>query len=144
MAEGRVLAVDFGQRRLGIAISDPLGLTAQGLPTIHVRNLSEAVQAVQDLVSRYQVSEIVVGLPLHLSGAASRQSQKAKRFADLVCQACGRPVRLWDERYTSVEAARTLRQVGKSPSRHRDKLNELAAVFILQGYLERRHSQRKT
>jgi putative Holliday junction resolvase len=144
MGSGRILAVDFGQRRIGVAISDPLGLTAQSLPTLHVRNLKEAVQAVERLASQHDVAEIVVGLPLHLSGADSRQSERTRRFARLLHQACQRPVKLWDERYSSAEAMRTMRDLGESPSRHRDKLNQLAAVFILQGYLDRLHSQRET
>lgn len=143
MAEGRVLGIDYGERRIGVAVSDPLGLTAQGLPTLRVRNLPDAIERVLKLASEYDVAEIVVGLPLHLDGSESEQAKKARRFAERLKRASQRSVTLWDERLTTVQAERSLREMGRSPSRNRDQVNRLAAALLLQNYLDRKRGLRK-
>ena len=101
---GRILAIDFGERRLGLALSDPLGLTAQGLPTAERRNTREDLNFLHALTRRHKVSLIVVSNPLNMDGSEGPQSAKARAFAAEVARRVGVEVELWDERLTSVEA----------------------------------------
>src|SRR5262245_41969152 len=128
----RVLAVDFGDRRVGLALSYPLGVIAQPLPTITVHSLAEAVQQVADLARTRGVATIVVGLPLHLSGEKGARAGRSERFARELERATGIHVVLWDERLSSAEATRYLREDGR---RHhsRGDVDRVAASLILAG-----------
>ncbi len=104
------MALDVGSRRIGVAVSDPLGITAQGLDTIQRQNKRRDLEALRRLLSEYQIREVVVGLPLRLSGAEGTQSEKMRVFADDLRYHFGVTVHLWDERWTSTEANRLLRE----------------------------------
>ena len=132
----RVLALDVGSKRIGVAVSDPLGITAQGLETIQRQNKRRDLEALSNLITRYQVSEIVMGLPLRLSGAEGTQSGKMRAFADLLHSEFGIPVHLWDERWTSTEANRLLRETELSIEKRAQAVDRMAAVLILQSWLE--------
>jgi len=132
----RVLALDVGSKRIGVAVSDPLGITAQGLDTIQRQNKRRDLVALADVARRYEVGEIVVGLPLRLSGAEGTQSEKMRHFADELKAHLGVPVHLWDERWTSTEANRLLRETNLSIEKRAKAVDRMAAVLILQSWLE--------
>jgi putative Holliday junction resolvase len=126
---GRTLALDVGSKRIGVAVSDPLGITAQGLPTLQRQNKR------RDL-NDYQVREVVIGLPLRLSGAEGTQSEKMRRFAEDLHTHFGLPVHLWDERWTSTQANRLLREAELSIEKRAQAVDRMAAVLILQSWME--------
>ncbi len=134
----RILAIDFGTRRIGLAVSDPLGITAQGMPTLLRKNKRTDLAVLREVLARNQVQEIVVGLPLRLSGAESASTEKAREFAELLRKEFSLPVHLWDERFTSVEANRVLRESEMSIRKRGEAVDRLSAVLILQAFLERR------
>jgi putative holliday junction resolvase len=138
---GRILGLDVGLRRIGIAVSDPLGITAQGLETLQRRNKRHDLAALEQIIRQFEVKEIVVGLPLRLSGAESSQSEKIKVFADDLRRRFALPVHFWDERLTSVEANRLLRQTELSIEKRAKAVDRMAAVLILQGFMEARQSR---
>ncbi|MBI1740345.1 MAG: Holliday junction resolvase RuvX [Acidobacteriales bacterium] len=132
----RILALDVGSRRIGVAVTDPLGITAQGLATIQRQNKRRDLEALGRLLAEYQVREVVVGLPLRLSGAEGTQSEKMRRFADDLHDHFGVTVHLWDERWTSTEANRLLRETELSIEKRAKAVDRMAAVLILQSWLE--------
>lgn len=107
--KGRILALDLGKKRIGLALSDPLGLTAQGLPTLQRVNIRTDLAELDRLATEYDVRLILLGLPLHMSGDEGRQAQNAREFGERLAEWTGREVRLWDERLTTVEAQRVLK-----------------------------------
>ncbi len=135
---GRILALDFGTRRIGLAVSDPLGITAQGLPTLLRKNKRTDLATLRDVIERNEIHEIVVGLPLRLSGAESASTEKAREFATMLEKEFALPVHMWDERFTSVEANRVLRESEMSIKKRGEAVDRLSAVLILQAFLERR------
>lgn len=132
----RVLGLDVGSKTIGIAVSDPLGITAQGLPTIRRKNKRTDLQALEKLIHTYEIGEIVVGYPLRMSGAEGTQSAKMADFAEELRKTFGLPVQLWDERLTSAEANRVLRDSEMSIRRRGEVVDQLAAVLILQNWME--------
>jgi len=137
---GRVLGLDVGSRRIGIAVSDPLGITAQGLETLQRRNKRADLAALERVIREYAVREIVVGLPLRMSGAEGTQSEKMQLFAEELRKKFRLPVHLWDERLTSAEANRLLRETELSIERRAKAVDRMAAVLILQGWMEGKRS----
>ena len=138
---GRVLAIDLGVRRIGLAVSDPLGLTAQGLPTMERRNKREDMNFLKSLGRRNAVSLILVGNPLNMDGSEGPQSAKARAFASELEQHLHVEVQLWDERLTSVEAHRVLDETGVEKAGRGGTVDRLAAVLLLQSFLESRRPQ---
>lgn len=137
-AEARILGFDVGDRRIGIAISDPLGYTAQPLLTLHRSRRKDDLKSVGRLLRRHGVREAVVGNPLYMSGDVSPQALKAQAFADDLRTEFGLTVHLWDERLTTTEAHRHLDDLGHSADRADRKqiIDQVAAVLILQGFLD--------
>ncbi len=129
----RILAIDPGERRVGIAVSDPLGITAQGLETFDRRD-GDVLDHLDALVARYDVAEIVVGHPRALTGRPTAQTESAEALARAIERRTGVRVVLWDERLTSAEARRVTRGA-RAP---RGAVDRVAAVLILQGYLDAR------
>lgn len=132
----RVLALDVGSKRIGVAVSDELGITAQGLETIQRQNRRRDLEALRGLLTRFQVKEVVIGLPLRLSGAEGTQAGKMRAFAELLQSEFAVTVHLWDERWTSTEANRILRQADLSIQKRAQAVDRMAAVLILQSWLE--------
>ncbi|HJT69326.1 MAG TPA: Holliday junction resolvase RuvX [Terriglobales bacterium] len=132
----RILGLDVGSRTIGIAISDPLGITAQGLPTIRRQNKRLDFEQLAKIVGAFQIAEIVVGYPLRLSGAEGTQSQKMQVFAEELRSKFGLPVHLWDERLTSTQANRILREAELSIKKRGEAVDRMAAVLILQNWME--------
>jgi putative Holliday junction resolvase len=123
-------------------VSDPLGITAQGLETLQRRNKRQDMAALERLIRDYEVHEIVVGLPLRMSGAAGTQSEKMQEFAEDLRKRFRLPVHLWDERLTSAEANRLLRETELSIGKRAKAVDRMAAILILQGWMEKRLSSR--
>jgi putative Holliday junction resolvase len=136
----RVLGLDVGSKTIGLAVSDPLGITAQGLETLRRKNKRTDFQRLEQLIREYAITEFVVGYPKRLSGAISAQTGKVDLFAEELRQRFALPVHLWDERLTSVEANRLLRESEMSIRRRGEVVDRLAAVLILQGFLDRRRA----
>ncbi len=134
----RILALDIGSKTIGQAVSDPLGITAQGLATIRRRNKQADFAALERTIRRFQVSELVVGYPLRLSGAPSAQTQAVIEFAEALRKRFSLPVHLWDERLSSAEANRILRMAEASIQERARAVDRMAAVLILQSFLEAR------
>ena len=136
----RVLGLDVGSKTIGMAISDPLGFTAQGLTTLRRKNKRQDFEQLARVVGEYQVSEIVVGYPLRLSGIEGIQSEKMQLFAEDLRKKFGLPVHLWDERLTSSQANRILRESEISIKKRGEAVDRMAAVLILQSWMEARGS----
>lgn len=134
----RILGLDVGSKRIGVAISDPLGITAQGLDTIQRKNKRQDFAQLARLLGQYEVAEIVVGYPLRLSGTEGIQSGKMKAFAEELKNKFGLPVHLWDERLTSTQANRVLREADLSIKKRSEAVDRIAAVLILQSWMEAR------
>jgi len=133
---GRILGLDVGSRRIGIAVSDPLGITAQGLDTLQRRNKRADFEQLGRVIREYSVKEIVVGLPLRMSGAEGIQAEKMQAFAEELRKRFRLPVHMWDERLTSAEANRLLRETELSIEKRGKAVDRMAAVLILQGWME--------
>jgi putative Holliday junction resolvase len=140
----RILALDVGDRRIGLALSDPLGYTAQPLFTLHRTNRRADMKAMARVLRKHAVTEIVVGNPLYMSGDLSPQATKAQAFADDLRMEFGVTVHLWDERLTTTQAHRHLDDAGHAGGRGERKavIDQVAAVLILQAYLEARAYRR--
>ena len=138
----RVLAIDPGTVRIGLALSDPSGTIAQPLSVLKRRSETEDLQALVDVVKRHDVDQIVVGLPRTMDGRLEAAAQDAQAFGEEVRRATGRPVAYWDERLTTVAAERYLIEQGKRRGKRRQEVDRMAATLMLQGYLDyqrRRH-----
>jgi putative Holliday junction resolvase len=134
----RLLGLDLGSRTIGLAVSDPLGLTAQGLQTLRRKNKRTDFQHLADIIRSYQIGEIVIGNPLHMSGSVGAQAEKATLFAKELHERFQVPVHLWDERLSSAQANRVLRESEMSIQRRGEVVDRLAAVLILQSFLDHR------
>jgi putative Holliday junction resolvase len=134
---GRVLGVDVGERRIGLALSDPLGWTAQPLTTLVRAGEAETLEALKSLCLRLDVERIVVGLPRTLRGELGPQARRVEGFARALAEATGLPVVFEDERLTTVEAERAMLEADLSRRRRRQAVDRTAAALILQSYLER-------
>lgn len=136
----RILAVDWGERRIGLAVSDPRGVIATGLETLAVRSVEEAVKGVAAAAAEAGVAAIVVGLPLLMSGERGAAALAAEAFADALRARVALPVDTYDERLTSTISQRRLREVGVSTRHKRGRVDQGAAVALLESYLLRRRA----
>jgi putative Holliday junction resolvase len=130
------MALDVGDRNIGVAVSDALLLTAQGRPTLRRTSWEADLQYLRRVAEDNEVSKIVVGKPLHMDGRTSPQSQKVSRFATKLSKSLGLPVILWDERLTSFAAEKHLEEAGLNWRNRRKHVDKVAAMFILQDYLD--------
>ncbi len=138
----RILALDLGSKRIGVAVSDELGWTAQGLETLLCKDADADLKRIHQLVTDYQVTEIVVGMPYNMNGTEGPQARRARSFMERISSSEGIPVKEWDERLSTVAAERTLLEADMSRAKRRKVIDKLAAVIILQGYLDnRRHGE---
>ncbi|HUA20667.1 MAG TPA: Holliday junction resolvase RuvX [Bryobacteraceae bacterium] len=136
MNHGRVLALDLGKRRIGLAVGDELGLTAQGLPTLKRTNIREDLARLAQLAAEKNVTLILIGNPVHMSGQEGRQAEYARDFGARLQTATGLPLKFWDERLTTVQAQRVLRESGISIEKRAKAVDRLAAVILLESYLD--------
>jgi putative Holliday junction resolvase len=138
----RILAIDFGLRRVGVAVSDSLGLLAHGREPLRYKTETELLRRLCELARAEEVATIVIGLPLHMDGHEGEMAARVRRLQDLLAAKLSMPVALWDERFTSVQAERLLNERGIRYSRKKEEVDKLAAVFILQSYLDRQRVQK--
>jgi putative Holliday junction resolvase len=134
----RILGLDVGDRRIGLAISDPNGQVAVPLRTLHRTAQDGAVEAIAALVAEENVEAIVVGLPLRMDGSAGSQAESVEEFVRQLLPAVNVPVTLWDERLSTVQAEQLLRRDGPPSRKRKAEQDALAAAIILQGYLDSR------
>lgn len=135
----RILGLDYGSKTVGVAVSDPLGLTAQRLDTIwrkQENKLRQTLAHIKELVDEYRIEQIVLGYPKNMNNTVGERAEKALEFKEMLEKRTGLPVIMWDERLTTVEADRTLMEAGVRRENRKQYLDGLAAVFILQGYLD--------
>ena len=135
----RVLGLDYGSKTVGVAVSDPLGLTAQGVETVwrkQENKLRRTLARIEEIISEYQVTEIVLGYPKNMNNTVGERAEKSLEFKEMLEKRTGLPVVMWDERLTTVAANRTLMESGVHKEDRKQYLDQVAAVFILQGYLD--------
>lgn len=135
----RIMGLDFGSKTVGVAISDPLGFTAQGIEIIRreqENKLRRTMARIEALIQEYQVTEIVLGYPKNMNNTVGERAEKSLAFKEMLERRTGLPVVMWDERLTTVAANRTLMEGGVRRENRKDYVDMIAAVYILQGYLD--------
>jgi putative Holliday junction resolvase len=137
----RILGIDFGDRRIGLAVSDRLLVSAQGIGTYQVKNVREDRRFFRDLITKYEIEEVVIGLPLRMDGSEGSRAEKTKEFGRWLEKILKLPVTFWDERLTTQQASRILRQ-HKAKRNKKSLKDQISAVIILSSYLE--HKRTKT
>jgi putative Holliday junction resolvase len=137
------MGLDVGDRRIGIALSDPLGFTAQGYSTLERKSDDQVLETISRLCDEYEVGKIVVGLPLNMNGSLGPRARLVQEWAEQLGVRSGREVVFWDERLSTVSAQRVLLEADLSRKKRKGLVDKVAAVYILQGYLDRQ-SQNKT
>ncbi len=137
---GRVLGIDHGQRRIGVALSDELGLTVQPLLTFEHTSLRQDVRSLARLCRRYTCSDVVIGWPIHMSGDRSTRANEVEQFAQALRAQIAIPVHLWDERLSTAEAHRHLDAAGRRPRDRKDVIDQVAAMLILESWLDARRA----
>ncbi|WP_297631850.1 Holliday junction resolvase RuvX [uncultured Clostridium sp.] len=133
----RILGLDVGQKTVGVAISDPLGFTAQGITTIRRVKKSQDILEVKKFCDEYKVEKIVIGLPKNMDGSIGFAGEKIQEFAKLIEEATDLEIIYWDERLTTVAAHRAMLEADLSRSKRKKIVDKVAATYILQGYLDR-------
>ena len=135
----RLMGLDYGSKTVGVAVSDPLGLTAQGVETVwrkQENKLRQTMARIEELISEYQVERIVLGYPKNMNNTVGERAVKSLEFKEKLEKRTGLPVVMWDERLTTVSANRVLMETGVRRENRKEHVDESAAVFILQGYLD--------
>ena len=132
----RALGIDLGEARIGLAISDELGMLAHPLETIHLKEVADPVARIAAIVARDKVYMIVLGMPRNMDGTYGPAAEKVRAFAERLRSACACEVKLWDERLTSVAAQRSLHEAGRNVKQSRAVIDQVAAQMILQGWLD--------
>ena len=140
----RIMGIDYGDSRIGIAISDPFGWTAQGIKTIVKKGgLNGCIDIIEQLVKEYNIEKIVVGFPKNMNGTIGPRGEKTLEFIELLGERLNLDIVKWDERLTTVEAIRTMRETGVKASRKKTVVDQIAAIYILQGYLDNVKNKRQ-
>ena len=135
----RILGLDFGSKTAGVAASDELLITAQGVEIIRRKSQSKLRQTlarIDELVGEYKVEKIVLGYPKNMNNTEGDRCEKTKEFKEMLEKRCGLPVILWDERLTTVAADQSMMEMGIRRENRKEYVDEIAAIFILQGYLD--------
>lgn len=132
----RILALDFGKKRIGLAISDPMGVVVRGLETFERTRVRDDIQSLAEIARREQADLLLFGDPLHLDGSRGKASGNVREFAEKLKRVSGIPVAFFDERLTTVEAEEALRQRGVPFEQRRRRIDQMAAIILLQSYLE--------
>lgn len=131
----RILAVDFGERRIGLAVSDPLGITAQGLPTIDAKKSKDLFFHIQEIIKDKKVTKIVVGMPKNMDGSIGFKGEQVQKFIQKLARKTGVEVTSWDERLTSVQSQKSMREMGIK-QKQKEAVDRISATLILQSYLD--------
>ena len=139
----KILGIDMGERRIGLALSDPLGYTAQGLNTVQIKNPEDICDKLMDVIKEKKVELLVFGLPKNMNGTLGPQAKKVQEYADKLKQLSGLPVDFEDERLSTVSAEQVLLMADQSRAKRKKAIDRMAAVIILQSYLDRNRNQLK-
>lgn len=140
----RIMGLDFGEKTVGVAISDELLITAQGIEIIRRKEenkLRRTCARIEELIEEYEVEEIVLGYPKNMNNTLGERTQKTEEFKDMLERRTGLRVHLWDERLTTVAADKAMIEAGLRREERKEHVDKIAAVFILQGYLDKRAMQ---
>lgn len=132
----RIIGLDVGDRTIGVAISDPLGYTAQGITTVRRKSIDYDVEEIKKICDEYGVDTILSGLPKNMNGTLGPQSEKVKEFCTILSDKLNLPLKYWDERLTTVAATRAMLESDMSRNKRKKIVDKLAATYILQGYLD--------
>lgn len=135
----RIMGLDYGSKTVGVAMSDPLGLTAQGIEIVRRKSetkLRQTLARIEEIAKEYSVEKIVLGFPKHMNNDIGERAEKSLEFKEMLERRTGLPVVMWDERLTTVEADRTMMETGIRRENRKEYVDMIAAVFILQGYLD--------
>lgn len=132
----RILSLDVGDARIGVAVSDPLGFTAQGVKTINRVSYTKDIEEIKKICDEYKVEKIVVGLPKNMNGTIGPQCEKVMAFCDEMKKVITLPQIMWDERLTTVAAHKSMLEADLSRAKRKKQVDKIAACFILQGYLD--------
>ncbi|WP_419726902.1 Holliday junction resolvase RuvX [Terrisporobacter petrolearius] len=136
MLDGRIMGLDIGDKTIGVAVSDLMGLTAQGVTTIKRVGKKKDIEEIKKIISEKQVNKIVSGLPKNMNGTVGPQGEKVRKFCELIKQETNLPIEFWDERLSTVAAERSLIEGNVRRENRKKVIDMLAAVIILQGYLD--------
>ena len=140
MLDGRIMGLDIGDKTIGVAVSDLMGLTAQGVTTIKRVGKKKDIEAIKQIIAEKQVNKIVSGLPKNMNGTVGPQGEKVQKFCELLKEETNLPIEFWDERLSTVAAERSLIEGNVRRENRKKVIDMLAAVIILQGYLDlKRH-----
>ena len=142
----RIMGLDYGSKTVGVAVSDALGLTAQGIEIVRRKSenkLRQTLARIEEIAKEYGVEKIVLGFPKHMNNDIGERAEKSLEFKEILERRTGLPVVMWDERLTTVEADRTMMETGIRRENRKEYVDMIAAVFILQGYLDRRNNEKK-
>jgi putative Holliday junction resolvase len=131
----RILAIDYGERRIGLAISDPLGITAQGLPTLDTKKTKDKISHIHGIIKERKVIKVVVGMPRHMNGRIGSQGDEVAKFIKELKSKTNLEVIAWDERLTSVLSLRSMREMG-TKQKNKEAVDRISAILILQSYLD--------
>ncbi len=137
----RIMSMDIGSRTIGVAISDELGITAQGLKTIRRRSMEEDLKEISIIIAQFKIDRIVVGLPKNMDGTIGKQAELVLQWIRATQEKINIPVETWDERLSTVEASKILLEADLSRKKRKGVIDKLAAVIILQGYLNQSRKQ---
>ena len=143
----RIMGLDYGSKTVGVAVSDPLGLTAQGIEIVRRKSenkLCQTLARIEEIAKEYGVEKIVLGFPKHMNNDIGERAEKSLEFKEMLERRTGLPVVMWDERLTTVEADRTMMETGIRRENRKEYVDMIAAVFILQGYLDYLSNQQAT
>lgn len=132
----RILGLDVGDRTIGVAVSDPLGFTAQGVTTIRRKSVEYDLEELKKICKEYQVDTFVVGLPKNMNGTLGPQGEKVMNFCEVLKEAIDIPIKMWDERLTTVAAHKAMLEADLSRAKRKKLVDKIAATYILQGYLD--------
>lgn len=138
----RILGLDYGEKRIGLSLSDEMGITAQGIPTLTRRGLEKDLEALEKIIREFDVEKIVIGYPFRLDGTEGIQCGKVSRFAGVLEERFALPVIKWDETLTTSRAEEILTEVKVSRKKRKAVVDKLAAMIILQDYLNRRKKEK--
>lgn len=133
----RILGIDYGDSRIGIAVSDPFGWTAQAVETIYVKhNLVKVIERIKEIVDTYKVEKIVIGFPINMNGTVGIRGEKTLSFIDMIADKINIEIVKWDERLSSVAASRIMHETDVKTVKKKSVIDQIAACYILQGYLD--------
>ncbi len=137
LPSGRILSVDYGQKRIGLAMSDPFQILSSPLCTLKNSSVQKSIHDILDIVKKHEIIAIVIGLPVNMNGTIGNIARDVQEYMDIMALKTHVPVFSWDERWTTVSAEKSLIAKNKSPSKNRDQIDQIASAFLLQAFLDR-------